>query len=732
MAISFCAKRIKILKSYSFNKLTVRNNGFIILLPEIGEDLPEKDPLIKADGFPEFNTFSVERAMAAVGKETTTYEQEVQKLEQQITMKNKVDIVNDLINPLELLHVRLHTTWNITKALYFGNQSLMPTQYYESIHTNMAKANSVPHMSVPLYKAWKKALENPDSNLTPAQQKIIEKHALEGRLNGLDLERKKRDRFTYSNIKINQKRTDFAQLIKFATKMFRTTIDNPHIFKEFPEEFLKFTAVNPNEYEKGPWKITLEPHIVDTFMQYCPDRDQRWNVWQALVSRGAQRGENTLRTSSTLEDIRDHKMEQAKLLGYKSFSHMSMETKMAGSLENIYRVMDNLLEIARPAQEKEFSELTKFAKDRGFTGELMAWDIDYWSRKYAKSVYNFNEEATRDYFPLPQVLKGLFKLIENLFDVQIVEAPVKPDVWHADVRFFEVYDLAAQSPQPVAHFYLDPYERGRKMVSAKTASWAVPIQPRSLVAEKKPLVALIFNFKPPVGDNPSLLTFQDVTYLFKQVGHALQHLLTKVDYSMVGGTNYVQWDAVEVNSNVFGNWLYEPEVLNSICRHHKTGESMPADQLESIHQMRRHMAGYKLCKELYFGRLDLVLHETPDFWVPIVAKLYKQHFVFPLDKMDSHLTSWSAIFSENMGAAYYSYLWAEMLAADVYSAFQEIPQGDNGKDLRKQTGARFRETYLSLGGSVHASQVFRQFRGRDPNYEALLRNVGLKDDEVDD
>ncbi|CAG5097993.1 Similar to CYOP: Probable cytosolic oligopeptidase A (Arabidopsis thaliana) [Cotesia congregata] len=673
MAISFCAKRIKILKSYSFNKLTARNNGFIILLPEIGEDLPEKDPLIKADGFPEFNTFSVERAMAAVGKETTTYEQ-------------------------ELLHVRLHTTWNITKALYFGNQSLMPTQYYESIHTTMAKANSMPHMSVPLYKAWKKALENPDSNLTPAQQKIIEKHALEGRLNGLDLERKKRDRFTYSNIKINQKRNDFAQCIKFATKMFRTTIDNPHIFKEFPEEFLKFTAVNPNEYEK--------------------------------VSRGAQRGENTLRTSSTLEDIRDHKMEQAKLLGYKSFSHMSMETKMAGSLENIYRVMDNLLEIARPAQEKEFSELTNFAKDRGFTGELMAWDIDYWSRKYAKSVYNFNEEATRDYFPLPQVLKGLFQLIEDLFDVRIVEAPIKPDVWHADVRFFEVYDLAAQSPEPVAHFYLDPYERGRKMVAAKTASWAVPIQPRSLVAEKKPLVALIFNFKPPVGDNPSLLTFQDVTYLFKQVGHALQHLLTKVDYSMVGGTNSVQWDAVEVNSNVFGNWLYEPEVLNSICRHHKTGESMPADQLESIHQMRRHMAGYKLCKELYFGRLDLVLHEVPDFWVPIVAKLYKQHFVFPLDKMDSHLTSWSAIFSENMGAAYYSYLWAEMLAADVYSAFQEIPAGD--KDLRKQTGARFRETYLSLGGSVHASQVFRQFRGRDPNYEALLRNVGLKDNEVDD
>ncbi|XP_057329002.1 uncharacterized protein LOC130669879 [Microplitis mediator] len=729
MAISFCAKRIKILNSKYLNKVVVRRNGYIVLLPEIGEDLPEKDPLLKQDGFPEFNKFSIERAITAVGKETVAYEQDIQQIEQRIMMKDKVDIVNDVINPMEISNSRLQTTWSIAKTLYFGNQSLMPTHYYESIHNNMAKVYTMPYMSYSLYKAWKNAAtdEEINSKLTVEQKRIVKKYALEGKLNGLDLDKNKTNRFMYTLTKISTKRADFDRAIRFATSVFRTTISDRNILKEFPEDFLKLTAVNPDDWEKGPWKITLQPHIVDLFLKYCPERDHRWNVWQAYVGRGAMRGDRRLRTSSILEDIRDNKIEQAKVLGYKSYSHLSMETKIAGSLNNIYRVMDNLLETAYPAQKQEFNELSQFAKDQGFNKELLAWDIDYWSRKYANTILNYNNETIKNYFPLPYVLNGLFKLIENLFSIRIIEGQ-KPDVWHKDVKFFEIIDLKGSTDEPIAHFYFDPYERGRKMASAETACWMVPIQNKSTLTSKKPLVALIFNFKPPVNDDiPSLLTFDDVKYLFKQMGQALQHLLTRVNYSMLAGTSNVEWDAVGISGNFMVNWLYEPETIENISCHYKTNETIPPEQVSSIKRMRRHMSGYRLCKELYYGRLDLELHELPDFWVPIVTRLHKKHFVYPLDKMDSHITSWSTIFTDNWGAAYYSHLWSEMLAADVYSAFQEITNAD--EEQKKQTAERFRDTFLSLGGSVHASQIFRLFRGRDPNYEALLYNVGLKDNK---
>lgn len=544
-------------------------------------------------------------------------------------------------------------------------------------------------------------------------------------MNGLDLNEKGTAELQRTFYNIHKKATEMQQKVELATSMFKTTITNQTVMKDFPEDFLRQIAVDPKNPLTGPWRITLEPRIYSQFMENCPDRELRWNVWQAYVGRSAMHMENTLRTSGNLEDIRDHRIKQAKVLGFKSFSEMSMVTKTAGSLENVYSTLNRLLSTAKPAQEQELEDLTKFAHDRGFDGQLLWWDVDYWSKKHRRTVYNYKDEILCQYFPLPQVLSGLFSLIEELFDVRIVEGR-KTDVWHTDVRFFDVIDLK-RSSEPVAHFYLDPYAREKHKMSLEEGGWMVAMQSRSTLVGTKPLAALIFNFPTPYADVPSLLSVKDVAELFEKVGTALQHMLTTVESGELSGLSNVEWDAVGVSGHFMTNWCYEPRVIKSISSHYKTKEPLSDEQVQSIRSIRSQMAGFKLCKEIYLSRFDLELHESEEFWYKIQTKLWPEHFVIPHDSDDSQITSWVTLFCQNLGAAYYSNLWSQMMAADIYSAFQEV-RGDD--DQVKEIAMRFKETFLSLGGSVPAGEVFRRFRGRDPNSKALLKNLGLKGAQI--
>ncbi|XP_034946729.1 probable cytosolic oligopeptidase A [Chelonus insularis] len=725
MAVSFCANRIKFLASNILSKTWKRHtSGYIVLVPEIGEDMRDKDPLTKDDGFPEFNTFTVEKVMAVIGKQTILYEQEINNMVEIIKNKKDLDIVNDVINRLESSDVRLHSIWGIANVLYFGNQSIMPNRYYETVSLNLSKTRGHKYLNRTLHKVWQEALEDDDKNLTAEQKRIIEKNAREGRLNGLELSNSGYMRYYMDQSKIFKKTDEFRRKVGVATLIFKTKIIDPNVVKDFPEEFLKMTAEDPNNCQKGPWNITLEPIIVEKFLELCPSRELRWNVWQANVGRCSMLSDSSIHTSSLLEDIRTYRIEQAKLLGYKSYSHMSMETKIAPSLENVYQVMNSLLKIARPAQEKELAALTAFAKDEGWNIEIRPWDLDYWSRRYLRTVHNFKDEIFNEYFPLPHVLTNVFRFVEKLFNIRITEE-TKTDVWHSDVRFFDVYDLKESSNEPIAHFYLDPYARGRnKLNKSKSRAWTIPIQNRSKLMKKKPLIAMIFNFSPPKGEIPSLLSFNDVVVLFGEMGLALQSLLTKVEYSDLAGSSNVEWDAVGISYHLLSYWAYDPDVIKSISKHYKTEEPITSDMLNAIEKSKTHMAGYKLCERLYFSKLDLKLFELDEFWKPITDRLYKEHFVFPKDPKDSHITSWEDIFVNNYCAAYYSILWAKMLGADVHSAFQEIPK-DHDDEIKK-LAERFRDTFLAKGGSVSARELFRRFRGRDPNTMAYLKSLGFQ------
>lgn len=394
---------------------------------------------------------------------------------------------------------------------------------------------------------------------------------------------------------------------------------------------------------------------------------------------------------------------------------------VTGTVKNVQNTLNKLLDQAFPAQQYELQNLHDFAAERGFDGSLNHWDIAYWKRKQRKTLYNFDEDRLKEYFPLPRVLHGLFDLTEKLFNIVIKERS-DMKAWHKDVKFFDIFE--PHSSAPVAGFYLDLYSRKEeKLRTEENNGWMVSIRNHSFVTDTKPLACIIFNFNPPKVDKPSLLTFDDVKLLFHKFGFGLQHLLTRTKYSDVAGLSNVEWDAVEICGHVMENWLYNTTTLQSITCHYESEDPLPRDKIEDLKSLRQHMAGYDLCQQLYRSTLDLELYTTSEFWLDIVKRIWPQYFLLPLEKYDSHPCSFTDIFSGEWPAAYYSQIWSRMIAADIYGAFREA-QGD--EKYVHEIGKRFRDTYLSLGGSCHPSEVFRRFRGRDPSPEALLETLGLK------
>ncbi|XP_047516665.1 probable cytosolic oligopeptidase A [Pieris napi] len=699
-------------KSFLQNK---RNSGYVVLIPEIGED-SDKNVLLTENGLPEFNDITIEKCIAAISKLSLDYESGVKQIEESCSDCKNAFV--EIFQPLEKLDNQLELTWGVAKTLYLGNSSLMPTTSYIQIHQRAYKARSTKFNSVPIYNAAINE-KNRLKQLTDEEQRLLDKYILEGKLNGLDIKGVKREKLDNILNLLQKERELFRDKVKMATNIFSSFISDEQLSKELPESLTKVMSIN-NNASKGPWKITLQPHIFEPFMQYCPERSLRWNTWQAYVQRCSGYGNKDLETSTHVAQIRKYRAEQAKMLGFETYADMSMETKMAGSVENVYKCLDKLLENARPLQDIELESLQGFAKERGFDGKLEHWDIPYWQRKQKWSLYNYDEDKIREYFPLPRVITSLFNLCSTLFKIQIVERS-NVHTWHKDVKFYDVYDETSNTP--IAGFFLDPYARQNEKIRIyDDAGWHVSIRNKCALTSTDPLSALIFNFQAPSEGQQSLLSFKEVGVLFQRFGHALRNLLTKATYSEVAGLSNVEWDAADVCGQVMTHWLFDPHTIRAISGHYNTEEPLPEEIIHNLQNVRSHMAGYNLCRELYLSRLDLELYSKTTFWRDLVKELWPKYNALPFDKYDSHLLSFTKIFSEEWGAAYYCHLWSKMIAADIYSAFEEARAGD--QDVIA-IGKRYRESFLAVGGACQPSEIFRRFRGRDPSPQALLNNLGL-------
>jgi oligopeptidase A len=465
------------------------------------------------------------------------------------------------------------------------------------------------------------------------------------------------------------------------------------------------------------------------FLKYSRRRDLRERLYKAHVSR-ASGGEHD--NGPLIERILLLRRRQARLLGYANWAEVSLATKMADSVAAVERLLDDLRAAARPAALAELEQLRACAERHGApeAGDLQPWDVPYWSEVLRRESFDLDSEALRPWFPLPQVLDGLFALCGRLFGIWIVAADGEAPVWHPDVRYFRVLEAegGAEGGAPVAAFYLDPYSRPG---SKRGGAWMDDCLGRSRDEQGRPVLPvayLICNQSPPVGDTPSLMTFEEVETLFHEFGHGLQHMLTTVERPQAAGINHVEWDAVELPSQFMENWCYDRPTLMGMARHWQSGEPLPDAEYRKLLAARTFLGGMATLRQVHFALTDLRLHSR---WDPeggqspeaLRRQLAHSTTVLPPIPEDAMLCAFGHIFAGGYAAGYYSYKWAEVLSADAYAAFEEV--GLENEERVQATGRRFRDTVLSLGGSRSPAEVFAAFRGRDPSPEALIRHSGL-------
>ncbi len=682
------------------------------------------NPLLIGEGLPPFDQIRAEHIVPAMTELLAILEAKVQVLETSLTATWA-----GLVEPLTAIEESLSWSWGIVGHLMGVKNSSELRQAYETVQPQVVQFINRLSQSQPIYQGFKNLRYTQEwDNLEPAQKRIVESSLREAELAGVGLEGEQRERFNQIQLELAELSTKFSNNVLDATKAFKLILSEPEAVAGLPTSLLSLaaqTAVNEGfegaNPETGPWIITLDYPSYLPFMKYSSRRELREQLYRAFVSRasGGEWDNNPL-----IERILTLRLEESKLLGYQTYAEVSLARKMAHSVEEIERLLEELRRVSYPAAQKDLAQLKAFAQ----IDDLQPWDVSFWAEKQREDLFGFSAEELRPYFPLPEVLTGLFSLASRLFGVKISPADGEASVWHDDVRYFAVSN---EQGQVIAHFYLDPYSRPAEK---RGGAWMdecigrAKIRQPDRVITRLPVAYLICNQTPPVGEQPSLMTFEEVTTLFHEFGHGLQHLLTRVDYPGASGIRNVEWDAVELPSQFMENWCYDYSTLMNMAKHYQTGETLPEHYYEKLLAARNYMSGSAMLRQLHFSLLDLELHHRyqpggKETCQQVRDRLSKTTTVLPPIPEDAFLCSFAHIFAGGYAAGYYSYKWAEVLSADAFAAFEEV--GLENEQAIANVGRRFRDTVLSLGGSLHPLSVFKAFRGREPQTEPLLKHSGL-------
>ncbi|MCA2508222.1 MAG: M3 family metallopeptidase [Microcystis sp. M54BS1] len=678
------------------------------------------NPLLAGQGLPAFDQIQPGLIVPGMTQLLQELARELTELEAEIT-----PTWEKLVEPLTRIEERLSWSWGIIGHLMGVKNSPELRQAYETVQPQVVEFISRLSQSKPIYQAFLSLRQGESwGQLDEAQQRIVEASLRDAQLAGVGLLGEKKDRFNAIQLELAEITTKFSNNILDATKAFQLKLTTPEDIAGLPPSLLSLAAQTARGQgetnagtETGPWVITLDFPSYFPFMKYSDNRELREKLYKAYVSR-ADLGE--LDNNPLIDRILQLRQEQAHLLGYSTYAEVSLARKMANSVDEIEKLLDNLRQVSYEAAKQDLEALKTFAG----TDDLKHWDIAYWSEKQRQAKFNFSAEELRPYFPLPRVLEGIFSLAKRIFGVEIIAADGKAPIWHPEVRYFQIND---EKGEKIAYFYLDAYSRPAEK---RGGAWMDVCIGRAKTGTevRLPVAYLICNQTPPVDGNPSLMTFEEVTTLFHEFGHGLQHMLTTVDYSGAAGINNVEWDAVELPSQFMENWCYDRPTLMSMAKHYETGETLPEHYYQKLLLAKNYMSGSAMLRQLHLSLVDLELHhryqpnggETPK---QVRQRLAATTTIIPPLPEDAFLCSFGHIFAGGYAAGYYSYKWAEVLSADAFAAFEEV--GLDNEEAVKAIGRRFRDTVLAMGGSSHPMNVFKAFRGREPSTEPLLRHSGL-------
>jgi oligopeptidase A len=684
------------------------------------------NPLLIGHGLPPFDQVKPEHVVPAMTQLLSELEDSLTQLE-----ANVKPTWSELVEPLQVLEERIRWSWGMVGHLTGVKNSPEIREAHEAMQPKVVEFYNRFSQSRPVYDAFKQIRNGSDWNkLEEAQQRIVESAIRSAELSGVGLEGANRDRFNEIQLELANLSTQFSNHVLDATKAFSLTLQTPEDIAGLPSSLLAFAAQSAREAgsaeatpEAGPWRITLDFPSFGPFMQHSRRRDLREQLYRAYISR-ASSGEYD--NQAIIERILQLRKEEAKLLGYSSFAEVSLASKMAPSVAAVEALLNELRQPSYSAAQQDLADLKAFAASKGAAEaeDLMNWDTGFWSERLREEKYALNDEELRPYFPLPQVLEGLFGLVHRIFGITVTPADGQAPVWHEDVHYFQI---ANESGEAIAHFYLDPYSRPAEK---RGGAWMDDCLGRSKTGTQvqTPVAYLICNQTPPVDGKPSLMTFREVETLFHEFGHGLQHMLTQVDYAGAAGINNVEWDAVELPSQFMENWCYERPTLMGMARHYETGEPLPEEFYQRLLAARTFMNGSATLRQVFFSTIDLELHNryqpgSGETITQLRDRVAQANTVLKPLPEDFSLCSFGHIFAGGYAAGYYSYKWAEVLSADAFAAFEEVGLEEESAII--STGRRFRDTVLALGGSKHPMEVFKAFRDREPSTEALLRHSGL-------
>ncbi|EDO38082.1 predicted protein, partial [Nematostella vectensis] len=688
------------------------------------------NPLFKQKDLPNFRAILPEHVEPGITQLAQTFEEDFQDFE------NKLDASNvsweSIVEPLEKINSKLEFAWGVVSHLNrVKNSSPLREAYqkvrvffsyflgcYENIfevQPSVVKASTLVSQSKLLYTVLQR-----QSQLDEGQGRIVMSMLRAARNGGVGLEREKKERFNDIRLKLAELSNNFSNNVLDSIKQFSIIVNDKEKMQGLPPSFLQLTADDKREAnaDTGPWKLTLDMPCFEPFMKYSENRELRERMYKAFISK-ASSGQTD--NSKIIEEIRDLRQEKAELLGFKDYANLSLDSKMAGTPENVWNHITELKTKSKNAAEWEIKQLQMFADKNGFSGKLQLWDIPYWAEKQRQHLFSYSDEQLRPYFPLERVLEGLFQLTSEILGVSVKAADGEAEVWHKDVRFFKIYENSKKTFH-MASFFLDPYSRPAEKSGG---AWMDQCVGKSILLHRKPVAYLVCNQSPPSvdGKTPSLMTFREVETLFHEFGHGLQHMLTTVPYSDAAGINNVEWDAVEVPSQFMENWVYDRTTMDLISGHYQTGDPLPDDVFKQVCKARQYMAGSQMLRQLYFSALDMELHASREHWLTVLRRIADEFTVIKPHPNDRFPCGFLHIFSSSYAAGYYSYKWAELMSADAFSAFQE--KGLDNRDELAKVGKRFRDTILAKGGSRHPRDVFEEFRGRPAKPDALLALYGL-------
>ena len=694
------------------------------------------NPLLDFSGLPRFDAVLPEHVAPAIHQLLT----ENRELIARLTDSETPATWSDFVQPMTDGGERLSRAWGMVGHLHSVNDIPPWRDAYNALLPEVSSFYAELGQNLALFAKYKALHDSPEfSRLSPVRQRIVQNELRDFRLSGAELPETDKPRFKAIQEELSALGAKFSENLLDATNAHAEWVSDEAMLAGLPADAIaaaKAAAEKEGEKEgetrSGGWKFTLQAPSYLPVLQYADNRDLRARMYRAYVTRAAEFGSPEWDNGLLIDKILALRAEEAALLGYANYAEVSLAAKMADSPAQVIDFLRDMAVKARPFAERDLAELREFARRELGIETLESWDYSWASEKLKQARYAFSDDEVKQYFPEPQVLAGLFRVIERLFAVSL-KADTAP-VWDADVQFFRI----EREGRLIGQFYLDLHARETK----RGGAWMDEARTRRLTSQgvQTPVAYLTCNFPAAVGEGtqrrPATFTHDDVITLFHECGHGLHHLLTLVDELPVSGIRGVEWDAVELPSQFMENFCWEWDVLSGMTAHADTGEPLPRGLYDKMVAARNFQNGLLTLRQIEFSLFDLRLHSE---FVPggaqsvqeLLVEVRREAALIMPPEWNRFPNSFSHIFAGGYAAGYYSYKWAEVLSADAYEAFEEAAQ-KSGSTLDEATGRRFLDEVLAVGGSRPALESFIAFRGRAPRPDALLRHGGMTESVLRD